>query len=548
MCLIFIIGLWVVYGYFGIRSNYFHWCQHLILYGNSCCFSPTPMRTNFISFCASADRIARTGINSARAGCSEARDFCALVDHELKSSLCNFLFLYAQSSFVRILVNIIKTIMGNIQTVGPNEALIVSGGCCRPSRKQIIVGGWCWNTWMLTNIQRISLQVMTLSPKCEHVQSCHGVPVTVTGVVHCKIMSTPEFLPLAAEQFLGKSIDHIKSVILHTVEGHMRAVIGTQTIEDICKKRQELASMIREATTKDLSRMGIDIMSLTIKEIKDDVEYLSSAGKRSTAMVKRDAAVSAAKAESEAAQVEAKCDREKKEREIMMNSRLAELHHKKEMAEASQTEHVGRLKAEATKSYDLQLACLQKDIRTMEMDVKALEFDGLIKIQRIESKRHETELEMEIELPTNTQVYEMKKQTEAFKEKQKCETEAEEFKIKIEGAAHAEATKIEGMAEAEGMKKVAEARKEFNEAAILFEVLKVLPEIAAEIASPLTKFEEIVLISDGPKTEKSSDKKYATDAAKLSSSLPMAVKAVGGTDRLSGNIVNSILHLQKSAN
>lgn len=437
--------------------------------------------------------------------------------------------------------------MGNIQTVGPNEALIISGGCCRPSKKQIIVGGWCWNTWMMTNIQRISLQVMTLSPKCEHVQSCHGVPVTVTGVVHCKIMSTPEFLPLAAEQFLGKSTDHIKQVILQTVEGHMRAVIGTQTIEDICKKRQELASMIREATTKDLSRMGIDIMSLTIKEIRDDVEYLSSSGKRSTAMVKRDAAVSAAKAESEAAQVEAKCKREKEEREIQKQSKIAMLNHGMEMAKASYNESVGKIKAEATKAYDLQLACLQKDIRTMEMEVKALEFDGLIKIQKIENERRKTELEIDIELPTKAEVYELKKQTEAYEIKQNSEVEAEEYRIKEEGKATAEATKLEGNAEAEGMKVVAEARKEFNEAAVLFEVLKVLPEIAAEIASPLTKFDEIVLISDGSKEDKSTAKgtrsAFAAEAAKLTSSVPLAIKAVGGSE----DLLKSVMQLSKMA-
>lgn len=439
--------------------------------------------------------------------------------------------------------------MGNIQTVGPNEALIVSGGCCRPSRKQIIVGGWCWNTWMLTNIQRITLQVMTLNPKCEHVQSCHGVPVTVTGVVHCKIMSTPEFLPLAAEQFLGKSVDHIKSVVLNTVEGHMRAVIGTQTIEDICKKRQELASMIREATTKDLSRMGIDIMSLTIKEVKDDVEYLNSAGKRTTAHVKRDAAVTAAKAESEAAQVEAGCENERQARELQNKGKLATQQHEMDMAKASYNENVGRMKAEAAKAYDLQLACLQKGIRTIEMEVKSVEFDGLIKIQEKENQRRKTELDMEYELPTRTEIYEITKQTEAFKARQEAETKAEEYRIEIEGIAKAEAIKLEGKAEADGMKLVAEARKEFNEAAVLCEVLKVLPEIAAEIASPLSKFDEIVLISDSKDSTKTTDKSHhrsiAQDIAKIAASVPKAVKAVGGSENTSKVLMSSFLHSKK---
>lgn len=450
--------------------------------------------------------------------------------------------------------------MGNIQTAGPNEALIVSGGCCRPSRKQIIVGGWCWNTWMLTNIQRISLQIMTLNPKCEHVQSVQGVPVTVTGVVHCKIMSAPEFLPLAAEQFLGKSTDHIKSVILHTVEGHMRAVIGTQPIEEICQKRQTLASMIRSAAIDDLSRMGIDILSLTIKEIKDDVEYLNSAGKKATATVKKEASVSAAKADSDASKKEAELLKLRKEEEIAVEKELAELKHNLDKAKHETNEVVGRSKAEATKAYDLQLAFMQKDIRVTEMEVKSHELENLVKVQQKENERHKTELEIDIKLPCDAEVYELKKQTEAFEKKHEIETEAEEFKITTEGKARSEATKLEGNAEAHGMKKVAEARKDFNDAAVLFEVLKVLPDIAAEIASPLNKFEEIVLISDGHKLENnhkgSSDKGsvlrsttagLAAEAAKLSSAVPMAVKAVGGSDRMSSSLVNSILQLQKSA-
>lgn len=450
--------------------------------------------------------------------------------------------------------------MGNIQTAGPNEALIVSGGCCRPSRKQIIVGGWCWNTWMLTNIQRISLQIMTLNPRCEHVQSVQGVPVTVTGVVHCKIMSAPEFLPLAAEQFLGKSTESIKSVILHTVEGHMRAVIGTQPIEEICQKRQTLASMIRSAAIDDLSRMGIDILSLTIKEIKDDVEYLNSSGKKATATVKKEASISAAKADTDASKKEAELQKLRKEEEIAVEKELAELKHNLDKAKHETDEVVGRAKAEATKAYDLQLALMQKDIRVTEMDVKSHELENLVKVQQKENERHKTELEIDIKLPCAAEVYELKKQTEAFEKKHEIETEAEEFRITTEGKARAEATKLEGNAEADGMKKIAEARQNFNEAATLFEVLKVLPEIAAEIASPLNKFEEIVLISDGTKSDsnhkgasergnilRSATSGLAAEAAKLSSAVPMAVKAVGGSDRMGSSLVNSILQLQKSA-
>ena len=73
---------------------------------------------------------------------------------------------------------------------------------------------------------RLSLEVMTLTPRCEHVETAQGVPLTVTGVAQCKVMTEREFLATAAEQFLGKEVDHVKSVILQTLEGHLRAILG----------------------------------------------------------------------------------------------------------------------------------------------------------------------------------------------------------------------------------------------------------------------------------------------------------------------------------
>lgn len=120
--------------------------------------------------------------------------------------------------------------MGNIHTVGPDEALIVSGGCCSSTSKKMVVGGWAWAWWMVTDVQRLGLEVMTLTPKCESVETAQGVPLTVTGVAQCKVMTEKDFLTIAAEQFLGKDIAHIKSVILQTLEGHLRAILGNYRI------------------------------------------------------------------------------------------------------------------------------------------------------------------------------------------------------------------------------------------------------------------------------------------------------------------------------
>lgn len=150
--------------------------------------------------------------------------------------------------------------MGNIHTVGPNEALIVSGGCCGSTKKRTIVGGWAWAWWLVTDVQRLSLEVMTLNPCCEMVETAQGVPLTVTGVAQCKIMKMmnayyfhnqpDELLGTASEQFLGKSVREIKQTILQTLEGHLRAILGTLTVEEVYKDRDQFAALVREVAGK----------------------------------------------------------------------------------------------------------------------------------------------------------------------------------------------------------------------------------------------------------------------------------------------------------
>ncbi|TDG40507.1 hypothetical protein AWZ03_013067 [Drosophila navojoa] len=122
------------------------------------------------------------------------------------------------------------------------QGLSAAGGCCGSTKKRTIVGGWAWAWWLVTDVQRLSLNVMTLNPMCENVETAQGVPLTVTGVAQCKIMKSSsyknndyanneadELLGTASEQFLGKSVKEIKQTILQTLEGHLRAILAKVT-------------------------------------------------------------------------------------------------------------------------------------------------------------------------------------------------------------------------------------------------------------------------------------------------------------------------------
>ena len=152
--------------------------------------------------------------------------------------------------------------MGNIHTAGPNEALFVSGGCCGASEKKVmIVGGWAWAWWCLTDVQYLSLGVMTLEPKSQNVETVYGVPISVTAVAQVKILKEHELLRTAAEQFLGKNEQEMRYTILQTLEGHLRAILGTLTVEEIYKDRERFAEEVKQTAKPDVGKMGIEILS-----------------------------------------------------------------------------------------------------------------------------------------------------------------------------------------------------------------------------------------------------------------------------------------------
>merc|ERR1712158_288655 len=149
---------------------------------------------------------------------------------------------------------------------------------------------------------------MTLNPVCESVETAQGVPLTVTGVAQVKIMKNADLLQTASEQFLGKKEHEIKSTVLQTLEGHLRAILGTLTVEEVYKDRDQFASLVREVASPDVGRMGIEILSFTIKDVYDTVTYLASLGKAQTAAVKRDAEIGVAQAKKAAMDIKYSTD------------------------------------------------------------------------------------------------------------------------------------------------------------------------------------------------------------------------------------------------
>merc|ERR1719450_1755561 len=363
---------------------------------------------------------------------------------------------------------------------------------------------------------------MTLNPVCDNVETKQGVPLTVTGVAQVKIMKNPELLGIAAEQFLGKREEEITDTILQTLEGHLRAILGTLTVEEVYKDRDQFANLVREIAAPDVGRMGIEILSFTIKDVYDNVDYLASLGKTQTAVVKRDAEIGVAQANRDAGIREAECEKSAMDIKYSTDTKIEDNSRGFKMQKANFDTVVNTAKAEAQMAYELQAAKIQQRIRNEEIQIQVVERRKQIEIEEQEIKRKGKELIATVKLPAEAEAYKVQTVAEGNRTKTVEAARADGEKIRLIGGAEAKAVEAVGRAEAESMRMKASAYKQYGDAAVMSLVLEALPQIAAEVSAPLAKTDQIVLIGGGNNT--------THEVNKLMGTLPPAIQALTGVD------------------
>ncbi|XP_051848245.1 flotillin-2 isoform X4 [Antechinus flavipes] len=349
------------------------------------------------------------------------------------------------------------------------------------------------------------------------------------GLVVCvrypevKIMTENELLAVACEQFLGKNVHDIKNVVLQTLEGHLRSILGTLTVEQIYQDRDQFAKLVREVAAPDVGRMGIEILSFTIKDVYDKVNYLSSLGKSQTAQVQRDADIGVAEAERDAGIREAECKKEMLDMKFLADTYIADSKRSFELKKSAFTEEVSIKTAEAQLAYELQAAKEQQKIRQEELEIEVVQRKKQIDVEEQEILRTTKELVSTIRQPSEAEAHRIQQIAEGEKVKKVLLAQAEAEKIRKIGEAEAMVIEALGKAEAERMKLKAEAYQLYGHAAKLALVLDALPAIAAKVSAPLTKVDEVVVLSGD-------NSKVTGEVTRLLAELPASVHALTGVD------------------
>ena len=445
-------------------------------------------------------------------------------------------------AIVLVFIILLRMYANRYTKVGPNEVLIISGmrhqlRDGRPVGFRIVKGGgtFVWPIWEKADI--ISLELMTLDVRLKEVYTIVGVSVNVDGVAQVKIKGEEEAIRTAAERFLGRSEDEIKNVALQTVEGHLRAIVGTLTVEEIYRNRDAFAQKVQEVATGDLANMGLTIDSFTLREIKDEQGYLDALGKPRTAQVKRDAIIAQAEADRDATIKSSQAQQAGQEAKFAADTKIAEANQSFAVKKATYQMNINQQTAQADLAYDLQKYKTNQEVKAEEIQVMLIEKQRMIEVQEKEVLRKQKELEATVSRPADAERYRI--ETLANAEKFKLITEAEgqadatknigigtAEAEKAKGLAHANVVQATGFAEAEAMARKAESWKAYNEAAIIQLFIDKLPELARAVAEPLAKTEKIVIVSQGGDSIGAS--KITKDVTNIIAQLPPVLEALTG--------------------
>src|SRR5215813_4661942 len=273
--------------------------------------------------------------------------------------------------------------------VGPHEALVVYG-----FRGKRVITGHGTIVWpMFENCHGLSLELMSfdVAPQ-QDLYTKQGVAVTVEAVAQIKVKSDTESIWTASEQFLTKTDQQREALIKLVMEGHLRGIIGQLTVEEIVKQPEMVGDRMRSTCADDMNKMGLEVISFTIKEVRDKNEYIINMGRPDVARIKRDADVAAAEAERDtaikraeamraAAVAKAQADKERVLAETLSQAKQAEAQRDLEIKRAEYNETVKRQQAQADKSYEIQTNVMQQKVRAEEVTIHQVEKEHEVKVQ-----------------------------------------------------------------------------------------------------------------------------------------------------------------------
>ncbi|CAA7600171.1 Flotillin, C-terminal domain protein [Acididesulfobacillus acetoxydans] len=442
------------------------------------------------------------------------------------------------------------------QKVGPDEALIIYG----IGGNHVVTGGGRVVWPLIQTSKKLSLELMSFDviPSNE-LYTNQGVAVMVEAVAQIKVKDDPDSITTASIQFLNKTEEERQSMIRLVMEGHLRGIVGTLTVEQIVKEPEMVQSQMLQTCAGDLIKMGLEVRSFTIKNVKDGNDYIVNMGKPEIARIKKEAAIAEAIAFKEtemqkavalreAAVARAGADQERVLAQTASEAKQAEFTKDMNLKKAAFDAEVAKATAEKERAYDIRNIELEQTVTQEKLRVQQIEREGQIKVQEAEIIRKEKELIATVLKETEAEQQKIRALAEAEKarltltaagraEALRSEGLAQADAAKAQGLAAAEAEraagmaradvlKAQGLAEAEAVEAKAKAYQNYSQAAILDKLLAGLPELAKAVTLPLEHVDKITVLSTGGAN--TGLQKVTQDVAQIMAQAPELVEGLTG--------------------
>ena len=470
-----------------------------------------------------------------------------------------------------VVVFILLRIGGSLlRKVGPNQALIVYG----QGGTKVITGGAQFVIPMYQRAQEFPLELMSfdVAPP-QDLYTSQGVAVNVEAVTQIKVRSDEQSIKTAAEQFLSKPQEDRENLIRLVMEGHLRGIVGQLTVEDLVKDPENVGGKMLKTVTPDMDKMGLEVISFTIKDVRDKNDYIANMGRPqivenrkradiAAAIAARDTQIQQANASREAAVAKSSADQERVKAETESLALQAASQRNLSLKKAEFDGEVKRQQAAADKAYDIQANVSQQQVVAEAIKVTEIEKIAQIKVQQAEIQRRELELQATVQKSAEAErrrvetvaeaerqrlTLEAQGQADASKARGLGEAEANRARgladadvVRAKGLAEAEVIRAKGEAEADAMKVKAAAFHEYNQAAVLDKLLTNMPEIVRAIAEPLSKVDKVTIVSTGNGSDGGGigASRLTGDVVNMVAQVPALFELLSGT-RI-GDLMNNI--------
>ncbi len=462
-------------------------------------------------------------------------------------------------AIVVVVIIVIQTIGRLLRKVGPNQALIVYGA----GGTKVITGGSHFVIPLYQRAQDFSLELMSFDvAPSQDLYTTQGVAVNVEAVTQIKVRSDEESVKTAAEQFLSKRQEEREALIRLVMEGHLRGIVGQLTVEDLVKDPENVGAKMLKTVTPDMEKMGLEVISFTIKDVRDKNDYISNMGRPqivqirkqadiASALAQRDTQIQQANAAREAAVAKSAADQERVKAETESLALQAESQRNLSLKKAAFDAEVKKQQASADKAYDIQANMMQQQVIAEAVKVTEVEKQAQIKVQQAEIQRRELELQATIQKAAEAErrrvetvaeaerqrlILEAQGQADAAKARGMGDAEANRARglaeaevIRARGLAEAEVIRAKGEAEAEAMKVKAAAFHEYNQAAVLDKLLTGMPEIVRAISEPLSKVDKVTIVSTGNGNNGMGASRITGDIMNMVAQVPALFELLSGT-------------------